>query len=205
MPFSSLGFSPALRPALLRAITENGYLTPTAIQSAAIPAALQGRDIVASAQTGSGKTAAFALPLLHRLAETPTGTARRVRGLILVPTRELAAQVGQAIVSLAKYLPQRIKVAVVFGGVSINPQMMNLRGGADIVVATPGRLIDLIDHNALTLAAVSLLVLDEADRLLDLGFGEELGRIWACCPRSARACFSRPRFHRPLKRWPPAC
>ncbi len=189
MPFSSLGFSPALRPALLRAITENGYLTPTAIQSAAIPAALQGRDIVASAQTGSGKTAAFALPLLHRLAETPTGTARRVRGLILVPTRELAAQVGQAIVSLAKYLPQRIKVAVVFGGVSINPQMMNLRGGADIVVATPGRLIDLIDHNALTLAAVSLLVLDEADRLLDLGFGEELGRILGLLPAQRQSLF----------------
>ena len=189
MPFSSLGFSPALRPALLRAITENGYLTPTAIQSEAIPAALQGRDIVASAQTGSGKTAAFALPLLHRLAETPTGTARRVRGLILVPTRELAAQVGQAIVSLAKYLPQRIKVAVVFGGVSINPQMMNLRGGADIVVATPGRLIDLIDHNALTLAAVSLLVLDEADRLLDLGFGEELGRILGLLPAQRQSLF----------------
>ena len=189
MPFSSLGFSPALLPVLLRAITENGYLTPTAIQSAAIPAALQGRDIVASAQTGSGKTAAFALPLLHRLAETPTGTARRVRGLILVPTRELAAQVGQAIVSLAKYLPQRIKVAVVFGGVSINPQMMNLRGGADIVVATPGRLIDLIDHNALTLAAVSLLVLDEADRLLDLGFGEELGRILGLLPAQRQSLF----------------
>ena len=182
MPFSSLGFSPALLPVLLRAITENGYLAPTAIQSAAIPAILQGRDIVASAQTGSGKTAAFALPLLHRLAETPAGTTRRVRGLILVPTRELAAQVGEALVSLAKYLPQRIKVAVVFGGVSINPQMMNLRGGADIVVATPGRLIDLIDHNALTLASVSLLVLDEADRLLDLGFGEELGRILALLP-----------------------
>ena len=189
MPFSSLGFSPALRPALLRAITENGYLTPTAIQSEAIPAALQGRDIVASAQTGSGKTAAFALPLLHRLAETPTGTTRRVRGLILVPTRELAAQVGEAIVSLAKYLPQRIKVAVVFGGVSINPQMMNLRGGADIVVATPGRLIDLIDHNALTLASVSLLVLDEADRLLDLGFGEELGRILGLLPAQRQSLF----------------
>ncbi len=189
MPFSSLGFSPALLPVLLRAITENGYLTPTAIQSEAIPAALQGRDIVASAQTGSGKTAAFALPLLHRLAETPTGAARRVRGLILVPTRELAAQVGEAIVSLAKYLPQRIKVAVVFGGVSINPQMMNLRGGADIVVATPGRLIDLIDHNALTLASVSLLVLDEADRLLDLGFGEELGRILALLPAQRQSLF----------------
>ena len=189
MPFSSLGFSSALLPALLRAIAENGYLAPTAIQSAAIPAILQGRDIVASAQTGSGKTAAFALPMLHRLAETPTGTTRRIRGLILVPTRELAAQVGEAIVGLAKYLPQRIKIAVVFGGVSINPQMMNLRGGADIIVATPGRLIDLIDHNALTLASVSMLVLDEADRLLDLGFGEELGRILALLPAQRQNLF----------------
>ena len=189
MPFSSLGFSSALLPSLLRAIAENGYLAPTAIQAAAIPAILQGRDIVASAQTGSGKTAAFALPMLHRLGETPTGTTRRIRGLILVPTRELAAQVGEAIVGLAKYLPQRIKVAVVFGGVSINPQMMNLRGGADIIVATPGRLIDLIDHNALTLATVSMLVLDEADRLLDLGFGEELGRILALLPAQRQNLF----------------
>jgi ATP-dependent RNA helicase RhlE len=189
MPFSSLGFSPTLLPALLRAITEKGYLAPTAIQTAAIPAILQGRDVVGSAQTGSGKTAAFALPLLHQLAEAPAGAPRRVRGLILVPTRELAAQVGEAIVSLAKYLPQRIKVAVVFGGVSINPQMMNLRASADIVVATPGRLIDLIDRNALTLASVSMLVLDEADRLLDLGFGEELGRILALLPAQRQNLF----------------
>ena len=189
MPFSSLGFSSALLPALLRAITENGYLAPTAIQTAAIPAILQGRDIVGSAQTGSGKTAAFALPLLHQLAQAPASATRQVRGLILVPTRELAAQVGEAIVSLAKYLPQRVKVAVVFGGVSINPQMMNLRGGANIVVATPGRLIDLIDHNALTLASVSMLVLDEADRLLDLGFGEELGRILALLPAQRQNLF----------------
>ncbi|MEO7159092.1 MAG: DEAD/DEAH box helicase [Polaromonas sp.] len=189
MPFSSLGFSSALLPALLRAITEKGYLEPTAIQAAAIPAILQGRDMVGSAQTGSGKTAAFGLPMLHRLAEAPATSSRRVRGLILVPTRELAAQVGEAIVSLAKYLPQRIKVAVVFGGVSINPQMMNLRGGADIVVATPGRLIDLIDHNALTLASVSMLVLDEADRLLDLGFGEELARILALLPAQRQNLF----------------
>ncbi len=189
MPFSSLGFSSALLPALVRAITENGYLAPTAIQTAAIPAVLQGRDIVASAQTGSGKTAAFALPLLHRLAETPAGATRRIRGLILVPTRELAAQVGEAIVGLAKYLPQRVKVAVVFGGVSINPQMMNLRGGADIIVATPGRLIDLVDHNAVKLDSVSMLVLDEADRLLDLGFGEELARILALLPAQRQNLF----------------
>ena len=189
MPFSSLGFSPALLPVLSHAVAEMAYLAPTAVQAAAIPAILQGRDIVASAQTGSGKTAAFALPLLHRLAESPIGAKRRIRGLVLVPTRELAAQVGEAIVSLAKYLPKRMKVAVVFGGVSINPQMMNLRGGADIVVATPGRLIDLIDHNALALDAVETLVLDEADRLLDLGFGEELGRILQLLPAQRQNLF----------------
>ena len=190
MPFSSLGFSPALLPALLRAVAEKGYLAPTAIQMAAIPAILQGRDVVGSAQTGSGKTAAFALPLLDKLAQTPANGARRpVRGLVLVPTRELATQVGEAMVGLAKYLPQRIKVAVVFGGVSINPQMMNLRGGADIIVATPGRLIDLIDRNALTLDAITALVLDEADRLLDLGFGEELQRILALLPAQRQNLF----------------
>jgi ATP-dependent RNA helicase RhlE len=190
MPFSSLGFSSALFPALLRAIAEKGYLAPTAIQAQAIPAVLQGRDIVGSAQTGSGKTAAFALPMLHRLAaQAPAGTPRRIRGLVLVPTRELAAQVGEAIVGLGKYLPQRIKVAVVFGGVSINPQMMNLRSGADIMVATPGRLIDLIERNALALALVDTLVLDEADRLLDLGFGEELARILALLPAKRQNLF----------------
>ena len=182
MPFSSLGFSPALLPAFLRAIGDKGYRAPTAIQSQAIPAILLGRDVVGSAQTGSGKTAAFALPMLQQLANAPTRTPRPTRGLILVPTRELAAQVGEAIAGFAKYLPQRVKVAVVFGGVSINPQMMNLRGGADIVVATPGRLIDLLEHNALKISEVSTLVLDEADRLLDLGFGEELGRILELLP-----------------------
>jgi superfamily II DNA/RNA helicase len=182
MPFSSLGISPTLSPALLRALAEKGYLAPTAIQTLAVPAILRGRDVLCSAPTGSGKTAAFALPLLQQLAEAPARVPRRVRGLILAPTRELAAQVGEAIVSLGKYLPQKVKVAVVFGGVSINPQMMNLRSGADLVVATPGRLLDLIDHNALSLAAVATLVLDEADRLLDLGFGEELGRILALLP-----------------------
>jgi ATP-dependent RNA helicase RhlE len=189
MPFSSLGFSSALLPAFLHAIADKGYLTPTAIQTAAIPAILQGRDVLGSAQTGSGKTAAFALPMLQQLAEAPATAPRRVRALVLVPTRELAAQVGEALVSLAKYLPQRVKVAVVFGGVSINRQMMNLRSGADIVVATPGRLLDLIDHNALNIGSVGTLVLDEADRLLDLGFGEELGRILGLLPAQRQNLF----------------
>jgi superfamily II DNA/RNA helicase len=178
MPFDSLG----LAPALVKAAAESGYAAPTAIQAAAIPAILQGRDLRGTAQTGSGKTAAFSLPLLQRLHGEPAGTPRCVRALVLVPTRELAAQVGESMRSLAQHLSARLKIVVAFGGVSINPQMMSLRGGADIVVATPGRLLDLADHNALRLDAVSMLVLDEADRLFDLGFAEELGRILALLP-----------------------
>ena len=128
MPFSFLGLSPAL----VRAAGEHGFATPTPIQAEAIPAALRGVDLLGCAQTGSGKTAAFALPLLQRLEQGPQHTPRRTRALVLVPTRELAAQVGEVIRSLAQHLPQRPKVAVVFGGVSINPQMMGLRGGADV-------------------------------------------------------------------------
>jgi superfamily II DNA/RNA helicase len=187
MPFTAL----CLSPALLRATLDKGYAAPTAIQSAAIPALLQGRDVLASAQTGSGKTAAFALPLLRRVSDLPTRTGRTTTALVLVPTRELAVQVGEALVGFAKYLPQHIKVAVLFGGVSINPQMMHLRGGSDVVVATPGRLIDLIDHNALSLASVKTLVLDEADKLLDLGFADELERILALLPaKRQNALFS---------------
>jgi superfamily II DNA/RNA helicase len=178
MPFASLG----LVPALVRAAKERHYLAPTPIQAEAIPAILQGRDVLGSAQTGAGKTAAFALPLLQRLASHGSETPRRVGALVLVPTRELAVQVGETMLALARHLPQQLKIAVVYGGVSINPQMMNLRGGADIVVATPGRLLDLIEHNALRLSDISLLVLDEADRLFDLGFAEELGRILSLLP-----------------------
>jgi superfamily II DNA/RNA helicase len=178
-------------PLLLRALHDKGYTEPTPIQSMAVPALLSGRDVLASAQTGSGKTAAFALPLLQRINDLPSRAGRTTSALILVPTRELAAQVGEALVSLGKYLPQKIKVAVVFGGVSINPQMMHLRGGADVVVATPGRLIDLIDHNALSLAHVKTLVLDEADKLLDMGFSDELARIVALLPaKRQNALFS---------------
>jgi ATP-dependent RNA helicase RhlE len=187
MPFSSLGLSPAL----VNALGELGFGTPTPIQAQAIPAALRGADLLGCAQTGSGKTAAFALPLLQRLQQAPHHTPRRIRALVLVPTRELAAQVGEVIRSLAQHLPQRPKVAVVFGGVSINPQMMGLRGGADVVVATPGRLLDLVQQNALKLAAVEVLVLDEADRLLDLGFSEELDRVlWLLPPQRQNLFFS---------------
>ena len=182
MPFSPLGFSPELLPLLQRALQEQAYAAPTPIQAQAIPLILHGNDVVACAQTGSGKTAAFVLPLLQQFALSSPRPPRRVRSLVLVPTRELAAQVGEAFRQLGHYLPRRVKVAVVFGGVSINPQMIDLRWGADIVVATPGRLLDLVDHNALSLAHVNALVLDEADRLLDLGFAEELGRILALLP-----------------------
>jgi len=182
-----------LCPELVRALNEKGYAEPTAIQRAAIPAVLEGRDFLGSAQTGSGKTAAFCLPVLQQLASLPAPpvgrTPRRVHALVLVPTRELAAQVGETVVNLARYLPRRVKVAVLFGGVSVNPQMLALRGGADIVVATPGRLIDLIGQNALKISNVRTLVLDEADRLLDMGFGEELSRILGLLPQQRQNLF----------------
>jgi ATP-dependent RNA helicase RhlE len=188
-----------LSPQIVRAVEERNYVAPTPIQSAVIPGVLAGRDVWACAHTGSGKTAAFALPLLQRYSEAEHETPRRIRSLILVPTRELAAQIGASIESYARYISDRsggvrsgdhsrssvpapIKVAVVFGGVSINPQMMALRGGADIVVATPGRLLDLVEHNALNLRSVTTLVLDEADRMLDLGFADELEMVLSLMP-----------------------
>ncbi len=178
MSFSALG----LLPPLLRVVDERHYTGPTPVQSATIPAVLRGADVLASAQTGSGKTAAYALPILQRLHESPREQPRRLHALILVPTRELAAQVAESFRNYGRYLPEHARVVTAFGGVSINPQMMALRGGADIIVATPGRLLDLVDHNALRLSAVTTLVLDEADRLLDLGFAAELGRILALLP-----------------------
>jgi ATP-dependent RNA helicase RhlE len=207
MPFATLGLSPAL----VRAASALGYAAPTPIQLQAIPAILKSGDVLGLAQTGSGKTAAFCLPLLQNLqgqrdqnpsqsGRTVTATAtaavpqrrKSIHTLILVPTRELAAQVGEVIGNLAQHLPVAVKTAVVFGGVSINPQMMGLRGGADVLVATPGRLLDLIDHNALGphgLANVNTLVLDEADRLLDLGFADELSRILALLPAKRQSLF----------------
>ena len=159
-----------------------GLYVPSPIQAQAISPALQGADVWATAPTGSGKTLAFALPLVqqHVLVPRQTNFRRPVRTLVLVPTRELAVQVGDVFTHLG--YPLKLKVAVVHGGVSINPQMMGLRGGADIVVATPGRLLDLVDHNAVHLKDVQHLVLDEADRLLDLGFADELQRVLALMP-----------------------
>jgi len=176
MSFSRLG----LTPDLLLAINSQHFNEPTPIQSAAIPLILQGKDVIAEAQTGSGKTLAFCAPLVQAL-KTPS-RPRMIQSLILVPTRELAMQVATTLEALTKDASVSFKLAVVFGGVSINPQMLHLRGGADIVIATPGRLLDLIDHNALSLSAVRTLVLDEADRLLELGFAEELRRLLSLLP-----------------------
>lgn len=182
MSFASLG----LCAQLVRAVGDLAYETPTPIQLAAIPAMLTGRDIWAKAKTGSGKTAAFVLPILQRFAAATKDRAQRsrpVRVLVLAPTRELAAQIADAFAALELFLPSRPKTCLTVGGLSINPQMMELRGGADIVVATPGRLLDLVEHNALHLSSVETLVLDEADKLLSLGFGDELARLFALLPR----------------------
>ncbi|HBR5276088.1 TPA: DEAD/DEAH box helicase [Klebsiella pneumoniae] len=178
MSFDSLG----LNPDILRAVAEQGYVEPTPIQQQAIPAVLQGRDLMASAQTGTGKTAGFTLPLLQRLIQNESHAKGRrpVRALILTPTRELAAQVGENVRDYSKYL--NIRSLVVFGGVSINPQMMKLRGGVDILVATPGRLLDLEHQNAVSLDKVEILVLDEADRMLDMGFIHDIRRVLAKLP-----------------------
>ena len=183
--FSGLG----LVDSLLHAVAAAGYTTPTPIQLQAMPAALAGQDVLGLARTGSGKTTAFALPLLQRLAQTQAGSPRRARALVLVPTRELATQVGQTLSSLADHAGLALRVSVVFGGVSINPQMMALRGGTDVVVATPGRLLDLAERNALNLGAVQTLVLDEADRLLDVGFGAELNALLEMLPPQRQSLF----------------
>ena len=184
--FAALGLSPPL----LRAAAACGLVEPTPVQAASLPPALQGRDVFGCAPTGSGKTAAFGLALLQRLEPglaLPRATAarpgrRRTGALVLVPTRELALQVGQTLRALAGALSAVPRVAVVHGGVSPNPQMLALRGGAEVVVATPGRLLDLVERNALQLGDVGVLVLDEADRLLEDGFADELARIQALLP-----------------------
>lgn len=167
---------------LLQALAQLGYATPTPIQTQAIPQVLARRDLMAAAQTGTGKTAAFALPLLQRLVmEGPQVSGNRVRALVLVPTRELAEQVHQSFQTYGANLPLRTCVA--YGGVSINPQMMKLRKGVDLLVATPGRLLDLYGQNALRFDQLLTLVLDEADRMLDLGFARELDAVFAVVPK----------------------
>jgi superfamily II DNA/RNA helicase len=179
--FQALG----LLPPLVRAAAAAGWAQPTPVQAKVLPAVLAGRDVQALSPTGSGKTAAFLLPLLQRLLATPQLAAerpRRLRQLVLAPTREIALQTAAAARALLGGLPGAPRLVVAVGGAAINPQLMALRGGAHLLVATPGRLLDLLGHNALHLADVGSLVLDEADRLLDLGFADELGRVLAALP-----------------------
>jgi len=177
MHFDSLGLSPAI----LEAVTEQGYETPSPIQAQAIPAVLEGKDVMAAAQTGTGKTAGFTLPLLERLSSGQHAQGNQVRALVLTPTRELAAQVGDSVATYGKHLP--LRSAVVFGGVKINPQMMKLRKGVDVLVATPGRLLDLYNQNAVKFKQLEVLVLDEADRMLDMGFIHDIRKILALLPK----------------------
>jgi ATP-dependent RNA helicase RhlE len=177
MTFASLG----LEEPLLRAIADLSYEAPRPVQLAAIPAILRGRDVWASAQTGSGKTLAFVLPILQRLSAAHRQSSG-VRALVLVPTRELALQIEATGRSLQRYLPTSLDICVAVGGVSINPQMMALRGGADLLVATPGRLLDLVAKNALRLSLLETLVLDEADRMFSRGFAKELEEVLALVP-----------------------
>ena len=182
MSFSSLGLSESL----LRAVAEQGYETPSPIQQQAIPAVLAGRDLMAAAQTGTGKTAGFTLPMLQILmgsADKPRKkvSPNRVRALVLTPTRELAAQVGESVATYGKHLP--LRHTVVFGGVGINPQMMALRKGVDVLVACPGRLLDLYSQNAVRFDELEILVLDEADRMLDMGFIHDIRRVLKLLPQ----------------------
>ncbi|WP_111309707.1 DEAD/DEAH box helicase [Confluentibacter sediminis] len=176
MSFTSLGLSQAL----LKAISKKGYTTPSPIQQKAIPHILQGKDILASAQTGTGKTAGFTLPLLHILSENPKEKFSPIRALILTPTRELAAQVYDNVKEYSTFL--NIRSAVIFGGVNQKPQIATMRQGIDVLVATPGRLLDLINQGHISLKRVEILVLDEADRMLDMGFLRDIERIIKMMP-----------------------
>jgi ATP-dependent RNA helicase RhlE len=183
MTFEQLG----LTDELLKAVIEQGYITPTPVQEKAIPLILAGRDVLAGAQTGTGKTASFTLPLLQRLAANsdPHQKPRRVRALILVPTRELAAQVYESVIAYGKYLPLHVEAVV--GGASIGIQTRNLRRGCDIIVATPGRLIDHLQQRNVNLSNVEILVLDEADRMLDMGFMPDVRQIMSLLPKQRQS------------------
>ena len=177
MPFSSFGLSPAL----LKVLADQNYTQPYPIQQEVIPAILNGKDVLGIAQTGSGKTASYVLPILTNLQGQAEVKNRHARVLVLVPTRELAVQVREVFILFGSWLPERIKTQAVFGGVSINPQMIGLQG-VHVLVATPGRLLELIDSNAVHLSEIDTLVLDEADKMLNLGFKEEMNRIIALLP-----------------------
>lgn len=183
MTFSTLGLSEPL----LRAISAQGYTTPTPIQAQAIPVVLKGQDLLASAQTGTGKTAGFVLPILHALSDKPRAKSNHVKVLILAPTRELAAQIHQSVLDYGQFL--NLRSAVVYGGVKINPQMIKLRSGVEILIATPGRLLDLYSQRAIRFDELTTLVLDEADRMLDMGFIHDIKKIMSLLPRVRQTLF----------------
>ena len=196
MSFDQLGLSAEL----LRATNEQGYRQATPIQQQTIPLILNDRDVLAGAQTGTGKTAVFVLPLLQKLQESrSSGQHRRVRVLILTPTRELAAQVCESVRNYGRHLP--FKAAVIFGGVSINPQIAKLRKGVDIIVATPGRLLDHVGQRTVDLSGVEMLVLDEADRMLDMGFIRDMRKIFAVLPKQRQTLLFSATFSNEIRRF----
>ena len=195
MSFTNLGLS---KP-ILKAIEDQGYTTPSPIQSKAIPLVLEGKDVLAGAQTGTGKTAGFTLPILEMMIHRSMPKQKfKVRALMLTPTRELAAQVHQNVVDYSKYLP--FTSAVVFGGVGINPQKSKLKNGVDILVATPGRLLDLIGQGALDLSAVEFFVLDEADRMLDMGFVHDIKKVLKMLPSDKQSLLFSATFSNSIKK-----
>ncbi|MFK5882642.1 MAG: DEAD/DEAH box helicase [Sulfurospirillum sp.] len=195
MSFTTLGLS---KP-ILRAIKDEGYDKPTPIQEKAIPVILKGKDVLAGAQTGTGKTAGFTLPLLQLLStNSKKRVSKQVRALILTPTRELAAQVGESVKTYGKYLP--LKSSIVFGGVGINPQISTLRGGLDILVATPGRLLDHVSQRTVDLSHVEYLILDEADRMLDMGFIHDIKKVLAILPKKKQTLLFSATFSNEIKK-----
>ena len=194
MSFQSLGLSQPL----LKAISKKGYTTPSPIQSKAIPPILQGDDVLASAQTGTGKTAGFTLPLLHILSENPKQKFRPIRALILTPTRELAAQVYTNVKEYSEFL--NLRSAVIFGGVNQKPQIATIRKGVDVLVATPGRLLDLINQNELSIKRVEIFVLDEADRMLDMGFLRDIERVMKFMPDKRQNLMFSATFSKDIKK-----
>ncbi len=194
MTFETLGLSEEL----LRALRDAGYINPTPIQAKVIPAILAGKDVMGAAQTGTGKTAGFTLPLLQLLSHKPPVKNNRVRALVLTPTRELAAQVQDSVFTYGKHI--QLRSSVVFGGVKINPQMMQLRRGVDVLVATPGRLLDLHQQNAIRFNDIEILVLDEADRMLDMGFIHDIKKIMALLPKQRQNLMFSATFSNEIRR-----
>jgi len=194
MKFTELG----LNESLLKAIEEQGYDTPTPIQAKAIPLVIDGKDVLAAAQTGTGKTAGFTLPLLERLSQSkPQMKKKQIRVLVLTPTRELAAQVADSVKTYGKYMPYAS--AVIFGGVGINPQFAALKKGIDIVIATPGRLLDIAGQQGIDFSALECLVLDEADRMLDMGFIHDIKKLMALMPKNKQTLLFSATFSKEIK------